>query len=148
MREVPYPNFNFQVIDQDDGALGGFSDVSGLNAEITVAEYRNGNDPENHVTKIPGVHKFENVTLKRGVVNSKSFFDWFKAAWQTGPAAKRTIRILLQDEAHEAVQQWKLTGAFPMKYTGPTMAAKGGTETAMEEWQICYDNMEFSQEAN
>lgn len=148
MREVPYSNFNFQVVDESGGVVGGFSDVSGLNAEVTVAEYRNGSDLENHVTKIPGVHKFENVTLKRGVVNTKTFFDWFRETWQTGPAAKRNMVIRLQDEAHNDVQQWKLLGAFPMKYTGPTLAAKGGTETAMEEWQLAYDAMEFQQLVN
>ena len=54
-REIPYSNFNFQVVDETGGIVGGFSDVSGLNAEVQIAEYRAGSDPENHVTKIPGV---------------------------------------------------------------------------------------------
>jgi tripartite-type tricarboxylate transporter receptor subunit TctC len=52
-----------------------------LNAEINIAEYRPGNAPENHVSKIPGVHKFENVTLKRGIVDSAAFWDWMRAAY-------------------------------------------------------------------
>lgn len=144
-RDVPYNNFNFKVIDQSGGIVGGFSDAQGFNAEGTISEYRSGNDVQNHVVKVPGIHKFENVTLKRGIVDSASFWDWMKEVWTTGPGAKREIRIVLQNEQHEDVQQWKLTGAWPTKYTGPTLAAAGGTEVAMEEWQLAYDVLEFTQ---
>lgn len=144
-REAPYQNFNFMFKDESGGVVGGFSDVSGLNAEVTVAEYRTGKDEQNHVTKVPGVHKFENVTLKRGIVDSKAFWDWMKETWTKGPGAKREVRVVLQNEQHEDVQQWKLIGAWPTKYTGPTLAAAGGTEVAMEEWQLAYDVMEFTQ---
>jgi phage tail-like protein len=144
-REAPYGNFKFNVIEETGAIVGGFSDVSGLNAEVTVAEYRTGADKQNHVIKVPGVHKFENVTLKRGIIDSKSFWDWMKEVWTQGPAAKRVIRVVMQSESDQDVQQWKLSGAFPVKYTGPTLAAAGGTEVAMEEWQIAYDVMEFSQ---
>jgi phage tail-like protein len=147
-RTVPYGNFNFRVLVDNDEVIGGFSDVSGLNAEINIAEYRAGNAPENHVSKIPGVHKFENVTLKRGIVDSAAFWDWMRAAWNTGPNAKRDVLIQMLDEAHNGVQQWKLIGAVPMKYTGPSLAGAGGTEVAMEEWQIAYDTLEFSQLAS
>lgn len=144
-RTAPYGNFAFLVLGENDEFVAGCSDVSGLNAEVTVAEYRAGSDPQNHVTKVPGVHKFENVALKRGVVNSEAAWEWMKAVWTGGPAAKRVVRIVLQSESHQEVQQWKLTGAFPAKYTGPTLAAAGGTEVAMEEWQLAYDVMEFKQ---
>ena len=49
-------------------------------------EYRNGNDKENHVRKVPGLHKVGDVTLKRGIVNSKSLFDWIKQTRTDGPA--------------------------------------------------------------
>lgn len=146
-RSVPYGNFNFRVKLEDEEVIGGFSDVSGLNSEINIAEYRSGNSPENHVVKIPGVHKFENVTLKRGIVNSEAFWDWMKETWTTGPLAKRNIRIEMLDEGHNMVQEWKLMGAVPSKYTGPTLAGAGGTEVAMEEWQITYDMMDFTQVA-
>ena len=55
-RANPYGNFNFMVKLGDTGGedqiAGGFSDVSGLGNEVKFAEYRNGNDPENHVRKI------------------------------------------------------------------------------------------------
>ena len=50
-------------------------------AEAMIAEYRNGNDPLNHVRKIPGVHKVADVTLKRGVVDSASLWAWINDTW-------------------------------------------------------------------
>ncbi|HET8745636.1 MAG TPA: phage tail protein, partial [Ramlibacter sp.] len=123
----------FQV-DLGTGVVAGFSDVSGLVTETTVAEYRNGNDAENHVRKIPGVHKVGDVTLKRGLMGSRDLFDWINQTRTDGYKAKRTVVIHLQDEAHAGpVATWRLQGAVPLKYTGPTLAAKGGGDVAMEE---------------
>lgn len=144
-RSVPFGNFNFRVLVDNDEVIGGFSEISGLGSEINIAEYRAGNSAENHVSKIPGVHKFEPVTLKRGIVDSASFWEWMEQAWNTGPEAKRSVRIVMLDEAHRDVQQWKLEGAFPSKYTGPSLSGAGGTEVAIEEWQIAFDTLEFSQ---
>src|SRR6185295_7864607 len=102
-RTTPYGAFNFlvEITGVTPGAqdpLGGFSDVSGLTTEMTVAEYRNGNEKENHVRKVPGVHKVSDVTLKRGIVNSADLWDWIKQVRTTGPLAKREVVITLRDE--------------------------------------------------
>jgi phage tail-like protein len=145
-RDIPYPNFNFLVELSTGGISGGFSDVSGLGSELTVSEYRTGNSRENHVQKIPGLRKNTDVTLKRGVINSKDLMDWVKDVNERGTLAKRNVTITLQDESHERdVQKWILINAFPMKYTGPTLTAKGGTDVAMEEFVIAYEAMRFEQ---
>ncbi len=132
-RDTPYGAFNFQV-DLGGGVAAGFSDVSGLVTEMTAAEYRNGNDPENHVRKIPGVHKVGDVTLKRGLVGSRDLFDWINLTRTEGYKAKRTVTIHLMDEARNGpVATWRLQGVMPLKFTGPTLAGKGGGDVAMEE---------------
>lgn len=136
-RTFPYGAFNF-LVKWDNGInpespLGGFSDVSGINTEMTLAEYRNGNEPENHVRKVPGMHKVGDVTLKRGIVNSKDLWGWLADVRRNGPSAKREVVITLRNEAGSTVQAWKLRGVVPMKYTGPTLAGKGGSDVAMEE---------------
>lgn len=132
-RDTPYGAFNFQV-DLGDGLAGGFSDVSGLVTEMTVAEYRNGTDAENHVQKVPGTHKVGDVTLKRGLIGQNQLFDWIRATRTEGYRAKRNVTVSLLDEARTAiVATWKLAGVFPLKYTGPTLAGKGGGDVAMEE---------------
>lgn len=133
-RSVPYPNFNFTVsFTPDLDPVGGFSDVSGLMTELTVAEYRNGNDKENHVQKIQGIHKVGDVTLKRGVIDTKQVWEWIKESRTSGPAAKRQVRITLRDESGKDQQVWTLTNVLPLKWSGPTLAGKGGGDVAMEE---------------
>jgi phage tail-like protein len=150
-RTTPYGAFNFLVnINGPVGPaepLGGFSDVSGLTTEMTVAEYRNGNEKENHVRKVPGVHKVSDVTLKRGIVNSADLWDWIKQVRTTGPLAKREVVITLRDESGKDVQSWKLRGVVPLKYTGPTLAAKGGGDVAMEELVLSAEGLEFERAA-
>jgi phage tail-like protein len=132
-RDTPYGAFNFNV-DLGDGVVAGFSDVSGLVTEMTVAEYRNGTEAENHVRKIPGVHKVGDVTLKRGLVGQTQLFAWIADTRTRGYKAKRTVTITLMDEARTAiVATWRLFQAVPLKYTGPTFAGKGGGDVAMEE---------------
>ena len=146
-RTTPYGAFNFTVnLNGPAGPetpLGGFSDVSGLGIEITMSEYRNGNDKENHVRKVAGIHKVTDVTLKRGIVNSKDLWDWLKETQRNGPAAQRTVTITLQDEAGEAVESWTLRNVVPMKWTGPTLAAKGGGDVAMEELVLSAEGMDL-----
>lgn len=143
-RTTPYGAFNF-IVNFDGGEVfGGFSDVSGIGTELTVAEYRFGNDKENHVRKVAGVHKVSDVTLKRGILNSKTLFDWIGNARVQGPAAQRSVTITLLDEAQKPVQSWVLRGVIPMKYTGPTLAGKGGGDVAMEEVVLSAEALEYS----
>jgi phage tail-like protein len=137
-RSTPYHGFNFRVtVDRFGDAnsfTAGFQEISGLGNEITMAEYRNGSEPENHVRKIPGMNKTPDVTLKRGVIGSLNIFSWIKETREGSQAVRRSVIIELMDEAHtQAVMTWKLTNALPMKYTGPTLNAKGGTDVAIEE---------------
>jgi phage tail-like protein len=132
-RTTPYGAFNF-IVSFDGTDFGGFSDASGLSTEITMAEYRTGKDPRNHVQKVPGVFKSGDVTLKRGIVSSKDLWAWVTAVRTTGVLGrKKTVVITLKDEARNDVQTWTLTNVTPMKLTGPTLAAKGGADVAMEE---------------
>jgi len=147
-RITPYGAFNFLVnlngpIGPEE-PLGGFSDVSGLGTETTIAEYRNGNDAENHVRKVPGVHKVSDVTLKRGIVNSVDLWEWIELVRRTGPLAQRNVVITLRDETGSDVQSWTLRGVVPLKYTGPTLAAKGGGDVAMEELVLSAEAFELN----
>lgn len=142
LRDNPYSAFNFLVSlggDQGNGdegtVVGGFSDVSGLGSDLQYAEYRNGNERFNTVRKIPNVYKVDDVTLKRGLVGSTDLKDWLKTV-EEGTADPRQVTITLLDEARQAVASWVLRNAQPKKWTGPTLAAKGGGDSAMEELSL------------
>lgn len=148
-RNAPLPAYNYTVEIQKygkapDQLLGGFSDVSGLETDVHISEYRNGNEAEPHVRKIPGAHKVGDVTLKRGVVDSSDMWQWMLDARTLGVGAQQDVIIKLCDESGKPVQQWKLRNAVVMKYTGPTLAGKGGGEVAMEEIVLSVEGYEVS----
>ena len=145
LRDTPYGAFNF-VVELNDGsdavtAVGGFTDVSGLGTEITLMDYRQGNDRENRVRKVPGLHKSADVTLKRGVMGTTNFWQWMLDT-RRSPKTQRNVLITLNDEQGNPVLRWKLINARPMKWSGPTLAGKGGSDVAMEELVLGYDRLE------
>jgi phage tail-like protein len=148
-RETPYGAFNFLVeLERGQGKepRAGFSEVSGLNTEITVAEYRSGNDPQNHVRKLPGIYKSGDVTLKRGIMGADDIWKWVTAVREGRPLAeaKREVMIRMLDEQRDkVVVSWKLRGAMPLKWTGPTLNAKGGGDVAMEELVLSVESVEM-----
>jgi phage tail-like protein len=145
-RPNPYGAFNYMVKLGDnwqpDQIEGGFSDVSGLGNEVKYSEYRNGNDQPNHVRKIANTNSTDDVTLKRGVIGSGILFEWLEAT-RRGAFEPRTVMITLLDEARQRVCAWVLLSAQPKKWVGPTMAAKGGGEVAMEELQLVAEQINF-----
>ena len=148
-RDSPYGAFNFRItVDRFGDATSvraGFQEVSGLGMEVTVAEYRNGNEPENHTRKMNGLYKATDVTLKRGVIGSTDFFDWIRAVRDGDQTMRRTVRIDLMNEANTSpVMTWTLTNAKPMKYTGATLNAKGGTDVAIEELVLSYEKLDVA----
>ncbi len=150
LRDTPYNAFNY-LVNLGDGSeatvLGGFSEVSGLNAEVTIAEYRNGNAKVNYVTKIPAINKSGDVTLKRGVIGASNIYAWLEQVRSGDVTAKRNVEIKLTNENptnHSAVVTWKLLGAMPIKWTGPTLTAKGGSDVAIEELVLAVEHIEQS----
>ena len=148
-RNNPYGAFNFLVSlggtqgDGGEGAIiGGFSDVSGLGVDVSYSEYRNGNEKFNTVRKVPNTHKLDDITLKRGLVGSTDLFEWLKTV-RDGTADPRNVTITLMDEARNPVAVYTLRNAQPKKYTGPTLAAKGGGEVAMEELSLVHEGIEY-----
>ena len=83
------------------------------------------------------------MTLKRGVMGLTNFWDWVKAT-RTSPFTARPVLITMMDEMQEPVLRWKLINARPMKWTGPTFAAKGGSDVAMEELVIAAEGFEWA----
>lgn len=145
VRDDPYGNFNF-LVDLGTGdtasVRAGFQEVSGLNVELTQAEYRNGNEKVNHVRKITGMSKVGDVTLKRGLIGATDLFEWVDQLRKGDVSALRSVTISLQDEAHQgAVMTWRLTRARPLRYTAPTLNGKGGTDVAIEELVLSCEDL-------
>jgi phage tail-like protein len=145
-RDNPYGAFNFKVEFGDvsgGGPIeGGCSDVSGLGLEQNFSEYREGTEKTNTMRKIPNTFKLDEVTLKRGLVGSTDIFDWIKAV-SDGEYQPRTVTIVHLDEARNEVLTLVLRNAQPKKWVGPTLAAKGGGEVAMEELHLVHEGITY-----
>jgi phage tail-like protein len=146
-RDRPYVQFNFLVNLGDgntDGPTAGFQECSGIGMEVTVAEYRNGNEKENSVRKITGLNKATDVTLKRGIIGSLNLYQWLDQIRNGDQTAYRNVVIQLQNEDHTSVvQEWKLLRARIIKHTSGPLNAKG-TDVAMEELVLAYERLEMN----
>lgn len=146
LRDRPYVQFNFLVDLGDgntDGPQAGFQECSNIGMEVTVAEYRNGNEKENSVRKITGLNKATDVTLKRGVIGSLNLYQWLDDIRNGNQNALRNVVIHLQNEDHTAVvTTWKLMRARIIKHVSGPMNAKG-TDVAMEELTLAYERLEM-----
>lgn len=146
-RERPYSQFNYLVdlgTGDTDSAKAGFQEVSGLGMELTVTEYRNGNEKINAPRKINSTYKVPDVTLKRGVIGETDLYEWLKTVHdgkQDESLRNVTIQLLSEDRSSVAVT-WKLSNARPMKYTGPSLNGKG-TDVAIEELVISCEDIEM-----
>jgi phage tail-like protein len=144
-RDRPYAQFNF-LVDVGGGVNGpdaGFQEVSGIGVEVAVAEYRNGNDQENHVRKVTGLYKSQDLTLKRGIIGTTTLYTWVDAI-RRGQSDLRKVTIQLQSEDHSStVMTWTLDNARIIKYTCGPFNAKG-TDVAMEEMVVAFERLDLT----
>ena len=145
-RDDPYPAFNFLVdlgTGHTEGPDAGFQECSGIGMEVSYAEYRNGNDPENNVRKIPGLTKVPDVTFKRGLIGSLTLYRWIDAIRDGEQGAVRTVSIHLQNEDRtQVVMTWRLLRARIVKYVSGPFNARG-TDVAMEELTLACERLEI-----
>jgi phage tail-like protein len=146
-RNDPYPSLNFEVvipgISEDGKAVrGAFSEVSGLGVEIDPIEYRTGAEA-NRVRKLPGLVKYPNLVLKRGIVGVTAFWKWLNQA-ATGQVVRATVSIVLLDENHQPVMRWNAARCWPCKWTGPTLSAVGN-EVAIESLELAHEGIELDE---
>ncbi|MFK7771541.1 MAG: phage tail protein [Saprospiraceae bacterium] len=143
MAEYPLPKFHFQV--EWGGTQIGFTEVSGLDVETEVIEYRHGASPEYHKTKQPGMRKYSNITLKRGTFQGDNeFFDWFNTT-SLNTVERRDLTLSLLNENHEPVVVWKIKNAFPIKVQSTDLKSDGN-EVAIETLELAHEGLVIQNE--
>jgi len=143
-RANPYSAFNF-LVDLGTGDTtsikAGFQEVSGLNTEITLADYRNGNDKVNHVRKVSTMYKVGDVTLKRGLIGALDLWNWVAEA-RNGNQTPRSVTIQMLDETREnTVMTWRLLNVRPLRYTVPSFNGKTASDVAIEELVLSCEDL-------
>lgn len=139
----PLPVFHYQV--DWGGTRGGFTEVSGLDIEIQPIEYREGNSPIYSTTKMPGIPKYTNVTLKRGIVSGDNeFYEWLITA-RLNQVERRDVTISLLNDEHESVMRWKVRNAWVTKLEGPVLNATAN-EVAIETLELAHEGISVQNE--
>ncbi|HTF20032.1 MAG TPA: phage tail protein [Chryseolinea sp.] len=136
--EYPIPKFHFQV--EWGGSKIGFTEVSGLDVEREVIEYREGSSKEYSKLKMPGLTKFSNITLKRGSFKKDNdFYKWWVAN-KLETVERRDITISLLNEEHTPVITWKVKNAWPSKIQ-PTDLKSDDNSIAIETMEIVHEGL-------
>ncbi len=142
-RDDPYGGYNFEisvtgVAENGKAISASFAEASGLEVAMDPIEYRNGSE-DITVRKIPGLKKFTNITLKKGISGDLEFWTWIVKGLN-GSALRVEGSITLLNEAKAPVMQWKFKRGWPCKFTGPGLNAKNN-EIAMETIEICHEGL-------
>lgn len=138
MSNYPLPKFHFEV--DWGGVRIGFTEVTGLAVETEVIEYREGNSPVYTKTKMPGMQKFGNITLKRGTFNADNeYFEWWNTV-KLNTIERRDIIIKLLNEEHEPVMSWKVVNAWPSKVQSSDLKSDGN-EVAIESIEVVHEGL-------
>lgn len=134
----PLVKFAFQVKWGDSEII--FQEVTGLVAEAQIIEYRGGSSAVFSTTKMPGIKKYGNVTLKKGTFKGdKTLWDKFNLI-KMNTIERATITISLLDEAQGVAMSWSLANAFPVKVTVSDMKSDGN-EVAVESIELAHEGL-------
>lgn len=134
----PYASYNF-LVEIQGVTQAGFSEATGFNVEDTPIEYREGADKVLHVRKQPGLVKYGNITLKRGMTTTNELLDWLKKV-ENGEVERQQVTITLLNEKRDPAWKWDLLEAWPCKWTGPDLKANAA-EVAIETLEICHEQV-------
>ena len=134
----PAGKFNYSI-NFGNKKRASFSEVSAADWTSDPIEYREGTDKNMTVSKMPGLSKYGNITLKWGLTDDKEFADWVTSVSQGQDPARQTVTIKLMDRENKAsVAEWEIVNAWPCKYTAPDLKAESN-EAAFESVELAHE---------
>lgn len=139
-RKDPFKNYSF-VVEIEGIAAAAFSEVSGLAAEATVIDYREGTEITS-VRKLPGLIKYPNVTLRRGLTTSRELWDW----WMTvvdGSIERRNVAVVLLDDRRTELMRWLLRNAWIARFEVASLHAEGN-DVLIESIELAHERLELA----
>jgi phage tail-like protein len=136
-RKDPYRAYNF-LVEIDGITRAGFRECSGLDSTQDPIDYREGGEAI-HVRKLPGLVKYSNISLKRGITDDAEMWEWRKKAMD-GKVERKNGSIILLDDTGAEKLRWNFVEGWPTKWTGPTFNATGN-EVAIETLEIVHEGV-------
>lgn len=144
---VYYPpvgfHFSVDVAGFDRSKDSRFSDVSGLNAEISTEEIAEGGQ-NRFVQKYPVRTKHPELTLKRGLLTTSDMIDWIASCIDDFDIEPRDITINLLNEQHEPLRSWYVVKAYPVKWSVTDFSANSNS-VVVESLQFYYQYFNIRQ---
>ncbi len=143
--DPPFAGKFFLTVDDypaDDLMIGAFTEVSGLSVQIEVEELAEGGQNQ-YTHKLPGRMKWPNLVFKRGITDTDKLCEWFARCSGAGVSGvenrleRRNGAVTLFDAAGKQVRSWRFIGAYPVKWTGPRLAA-ASRDLGVEELEVCH----------
>lgn len=104
-----------------------------------MIEYREGSD-RGGVRKLPGLTKFSNVVLKRGITASRDLWNWRKIVIN-GEVDRRFGNIVVLGEDRNPLATFRFREGWPSKWEGPKLNAKAN-EVAIETLEITHEGFD------
>ncbi|HMG15848.1 MAG TPA: phage tail protein [Saprospiraceae bacterium] len=140
-QEYPIPRFHFQV--DWGGAKISFSEVTGLDMQVELIEYRHSDSKDFSKIRMPGLRKFSNITLKRGKFEGDfDYNSWLDEISNERVEGRRDVVIRLLNEKHVPVAAWSATRCFPVKVTAPDLKSDAN-EISMESIEIAHEGLKL-----
>jgi len=138
LRLDPYLGFRF-LVEIQGLIVAGFSEVSGLSAEVEVFPYREGGLNE-FQHQLPGPTTFPRLVLKRGLTDFDNLWSWHEDV-RRGRITRRNGSIILGGESIEhGLWRWNFVGAYPAKWVGPDLRAETAT-VAVETLELVHQGL-------
>lgn len=143
IRGKNYVSTNRFYIEMESTIKASFSECSSIGINIEPVFHREGG-VNDQVRLMLGEQTFEKITLKRGITNDLTFWQWLKDILNpTKKIERRNINIVVFNQAGETMQCWTLIGAVPLGWKTPALQASQN-EIAVEELSLGYEGLQIS----
>ncbi len=128
--------------------MGSFHEVSGLAVSAGTETIKEGGQNQ-YEHQRPGRMTWPNITLKRGIVENDGLFNWFSLTSGEGYEQNAStaepgqsvpwfpVQIALVTKRGDELRNWVLDRAFPVKWSGPSLAVSS-KDIATEELEIAH----------
>lgn len=143
MTRIPDPQPAYRYCVEIDGVIeAAFVECGGLNMERDVLSYQEGG-VNDFVHQLPGRTKYTTITLKRGMTDSTTMWDWYQKGLFDGKVEYRNVSILQFGSDGVPVFRWNVLNAFPIKCTGPSLNAQQ-SNPAIESFELAHHGLRLT----
>jgi phage tail-like protein len=134
----PFRVFNY-LVEMNGVEIGGFASVAGVELKVETDDVREGG-VNDFVHKIAKQSTYSNLTLKRGITDLTTLWDWC-ATVVGGVVDRRPLTVVLLDhQGNDTQWRWNFRDAFPVKWSLSELNATSGT-VAIESVEFAHHGM-------